>query len=571
VSLGGPDTEKVDPFDLLSRLSMECALDVSKLSYSDARTRDLGGEVVVRRLTARAVGRAGGGWRFNLDGDVVAPGMEGEEGKLFAEFLAPEPTWGRAEWPLGVVRGQGSAKELRTAILDGLTGQNGRISETIGDTVDIEFQLVEATPESGRIELLSHSAKQDLVFEGQFKEGRLSIDGTEGFAWRIVPPKAWIDEILRDVVPKEQGRVELGTLAPGERLTVALDRLEIPIADPDEMSTSGFSALRSARQTRFSGRVEMPVGFVAQLPSGSFEVTGHQGTSLAVFEQTEDGVPQAALRLEVKDRQSPSPDASLSVELEGRELWRKLLSSEGEEEGIEAEAQVKLEVFRTASFQPLVPRGSDGGEGESLAAWLGESGVLELRVPSLMSEERVVRGGWKSEVLQAEIDLRQDTGALLTAAGGEEPAVRVRFLGPQLERRLQQALPSGERVTLPGAFAPEGGAVFELQELRLAKTQGNETQEEAEGGSSDLDLAGSHLTGVFSLPSLHVRPRQASAQDAALEGLRFEFRLAEAGPLRLDLTSKVKGGSENSFLEARALGRQPWSSLADAQTAEEEP
>ncbi len=544
---------------LAGRLGFDVVLEVPRLGWRDERPGASTTALELSEFTARASADAGGEWRFEANGEVLVGAERRHEGKLRAEFVAPEPDWTDETWPLGLVRGQAKLERVATALIEGVLAGMGttlppgvRLEELLGPTIDFEAKVVDATREGGRIEVTSTSAKQELQFEATLEDGRLHVPADSGLRWSLDPPKGLVEARVAQALGEGRSVSLLGA----RRWGFELRGFEVAL-DAGESGSIAPRLLPLAEE--FQIDVGLGEGMRLATPTGTVDLRGAGADLTLVVRGRTDAAPVARLKANlIADSGAPAP-LELDVEL-GDELDRVL--------GFELQttspgtARFTLRELRVPALLRIWAPEVD----PALMPAVGEKGDLAVRVDSLLAEPRTVHASWTSKVLRTELDARIGGDRLAAGVDGK-PGGRVEFLGPWIEEHASTYFTKGQRLVRGAASAPP---TLLVKTLDLPKaTAPAPAVEQAPEADPDgrralpFDAAGASLTAEFRHPALTLEVPSAG-QTVPLTDLVVDVTLPRAGAPRLDFTASDPQGAE---LSARLLGRERWSLLATGELA----
>lgn len=435
--------------------SLEVVLDVksASLTFSSLQSDELGVPVELRNLEARLRTRPdGGAWTFTADADIVSE----TQGRLDLSLTAWEPDWYNHEWPLGVVSGEVDVTGLSTSLLDGLAGQNGRLVQALGSTLNLNLDVNDVTAHKGTVSFGIDSDHQDLTFEGHFSEGGFRMDAGEQLSWNMDAPLALIEPLMADALP-EGVRLEL--LEADQRWSVEVTELVLPVlgtSGPGEDRLLGMLSSAS-----FKARFEAAGVAVERAGFGPLRL---QESAISI---EQDGRGLVAVVAFVLNSEAQGQPARIGLEMRPRDAWESVL---GDGKTLAWAADLTFEDLELANLL----RGQ-GVEHEQLSLFEGsfEGGAQVRRGRGARA---LLGGHLKGDSLRLTLaDLWTDETHLARSAVDDflvvelDPTVLTQLVDANLPEGMQVGFPDGkqrlvfEKLELPRVDS--GSNDFDLQAL----------------------------------------------------------------------------------------------------------
>lgn len=491
-----------DVGQLLSMLGFDLQVKSKSLRWSDPRTRELGADVELSELDARVLARPHGSWKLTATGSLNSE----VGGGLDVDVTAREPDWYDSEWPLGEVEGSVEVRQLSSAIVDGLLAMNGALVESVGPAVDLDLELEEVTPKTGRLELGLTSDHQTLELSGSFADGAFRSEGGKGLALVSDPPQALLKHVLAEHLAPDSTL----ELAAAKRWTVTARTFRLPFAE-------GASA---------AGVAATELSLLCELGDLEYREPGHDPLVLrdvqVVLEQ---------LAGKARARFSAATAEGGSVEFEARPQGLGALVEDGASlDGLAWQADLDV---RDLAIGALVARfASEFQHGELF----GERANVELDLREGFGRSVLATGELSTDTLAVRIGgLR--TGTELLAGEGEVP-LRIAGVGSGPTAPLARAL-SGFMPEDMGLEFRDAPPVIVLEELRIPRT--------AEGAP---DLGRAILRARLDLSDVELRSAGTRVAFSTMDGA-LDVRPEVPPTFRFD--AQILGKPESQVtLDARA-------------------
>ncbi len=236
---------------MAERITAQLDLEVTRLEWSDAHTRELGSPFVVENLKLACALAPGSPVTLSLGGNLSgsATGEITVDARVEHPFEAPSsPTPPSAQISAKISR-------VPTALIDALGAQGGRLSSLLGEELSLALEA-RGTLQSGSVELALDSPLARVRSFARVADGILRNEG-EGFSVELEVPQEFVDLAVGPLLENGARLKRLAPLAdakpdfPRGSVRFALSSFEAPVGPYMEIAAKGDAA--AALETLLAG------------------------------------------------------------------------------------------------------------------------------------------------------------------------------------------------------------------------------------------------------------------------------------------------------------------------------
>lgn len=211
--------------EMLANLDLDLALEVRRLTWSDAETRRVGTPFEVHDLVATVTVRPGAPLRVECSGKLVSD----PPGRVSIDATVNGPFALERAWPVGTVDAQVKVESFSTAMVDGLAELGGDLKDLLGPHFDLALRVAGATPTAGELDLELDSQRSSLKLKGRFADNAFVSVGEPALVASIGATQGVLERRLAPFLPAGLRLVKGG--AESGPCTVRVDNLVLPIPE----------------------------------------------------------------------------------------------------------------------------------------------------------------------------------------------------------------------------------------------------------------------------------------------------------------------------------------------------
>ncbi len=422
------DEPSSDPVARLANLDVEIEVASKRLSWSDAETRRAGKPFEVRDLEATLRASPGQPLTVSATGKVVSD----SPGALDIQATVHGPIETGKAWPLGAVDAKVRVEGFSTAMVDGVAGLRGKLTEVLGPRFDLKVTLAGATPQQGDLEVELASQRTSFGFAGRFEGGFLRARDGAPVRLSLGVPRGFVSELLAPALPPG---VKIAWEESDKPWTVTVANLALPIPDAEATDIKGIAK----RFERLACDVDVDLPSRILLENEQTRSAGvHAGIeAIRARLRVEPGQPLDA-RLEASV--DTAEKGGLVVEVKLADLWKAL--AEGRTP--HADVDVRLDAVSTGAIDALA---SQGGR---LIEAIGPRIAVTLAARDASPESGWVQASLEAQRLKASVRGRFE-GGMLRCDGDEDVKLTLDPARGWIDRQISPLLPQGLQVSVaPG-------------------------------------------------------------------------------------------------------------------------
>jgi len=422
----GGDEAGSNGLETISSLDAEVEVVSRRLSWSDAETRRSGKPFEVRDLSVKVLAKPGQPLTVRATGQIVADAP----GALEAEAVLHGPIESGKAWPFGDVDAKVRIEGFSTAMVDGIAGLGGKLTEVLGPRFDFRLAASGMTPQKGAIEVALASPHSSFDFAGTFEGGLLRSRDGSPVKLALGVPRGFVDDRIAPSLPPG---ISLRWEESDQPWTVSVTNLELPIPDASAPDVPGLA--RSFEHLRCDVDVDLPshVGFESAETRAAKVRVALDGVRIRL------GVaPGEPARARLETTLDTGTTGRITAEAVVAEPWKALA------EGGIPPADLALDVVgvHTPAIDALA------GQGGRLAEAIGPSLAVHLKADDFSASS--------SGSLRAEVDtprLKVGLGGSIESGalrGSGEAGLDVSWDPPAgfVDRHLAASLPSGTNLAV---------------------------------------------------------------------------------------------------------------------------
>jgi hypothetical protein len=497
-----------DPLGMLSRLDAEVDIASRHLSWSDADTRKAGKPFQVLNLNAKVRVKPGQPLTVHTSGQVVSD----TPGALEIDATLRGPIESGKAWPFGDVDAKVRVEGFPTAMVDGIGGLGGKLTEVLGPRFDLRLTAVGVNPQKGGVEIGLSSPRSSFDFAGNFEGGLLRSKDGSPVHLSLGVPRGFVADMM---APKLPAGVKIAWEESEKPWTVSITDLELPIPDAGALDMKGLA--KTFEHLRCGVDVDLPAYVAVES-----EETRAAGVHAAV-----EGM-RASLSVAPGEPMKVRVEMSLDTGSKGQfdatatipDPWKSLTTGAIPP----LEASVHIQALSTRAIDALA------GQGGRLADAIGASLALTLEARTVDADHGSVSATVDCPRVKLTLRGAADSETILRCTGDQGLDFSWDPPAGWIDRQLVPFLPPGSHLTTrPGKVELRAREIV----VPVAVTDVAQLSK-----ILAVDL-------VCRLPGATWSSEGGSAglPPVSLDPIELETKLAPGGDLTLTLRTAIDGGS----------------------------
>ena len=419
-----------DPIGRISGLDAEIVLASRHLSWSDAETRRAGRPFEVRDLEATLRMKPGQPLTVRAKGKVVseAPGALDVDATIHGPIESGRP------WPFGDVDAKVDVQGFSTAMVDGIAGLGGKLTEVLGPRFDVKVAATGVNPQKGEVEIGFTSPRTTFAFAGNFEGGLLRLREGTPTQLSLGVPRGFVTEMIQ---PKLPPGVSVAWDESAKPWTVSVTRLELPIPDASALDAKGLA--KSLERLGCGVEIDLP----AHVALESAETkAAHVRPAVDGLHATFAVAPGEPAKISFRAALDTGTPGAVEAVASVPDPWKSLAAG-----GVpKLDANVRVTGVSTAAIDALA------GQGGRIAEAIGPSLQLNVEAKTVDADHGSVTANVDSANLKLSLRGASDPQTILRCTG--EDGLDLAWTPPPgwIEKQVAPSLPEGSKLsTVAGA------------------------------------------------------------------------------------------------------------------------
>ncbi|MBL8859978.1 MAG: hypothetical protein JNL28_15830 [Planctomycetes bacterium] len=458
-----------DPIEWLSQLELDLEVRSKRLTWSDPETRRIGQPFEVRELLTTVKARPKSPIVVHTTGKIVAE----KPGALSIDATIAGPITPAKAWPLGKVDAQVRVEGFSTAMIDGLAGMQGNLTEVLGQRFTFKASVSAAALDAGKLELTLDGERAGIALAAVLEGGVLRTGDKPGLVASFPAPRGFLKTYIDPHLPSGSKLV----LDPGtEPWSATAAQFSVPLPPPDARDLKSLRA--TLEQVALDLQIVVPSRFAFEN-----EMTRAGGVQFALrnIKTSVRLAPGTPVSAHVEAALESGTPGSFSFDVSARDAWEKLAADALPIVDLE----LRVKELSTAAIGGLA------GESERLTAAIGRTLNISLDGKKVSLDAgtltaNIVGNEGATQRLLVDVSARVEGGHMLID-GADKFSVRLSPSQEWLSREIAAVAPEGtELVVEAGANAvtieasnvkvpmpdPAGGDYFKSLRSAAAGTLG---------------------------------------------------------------------------------------------------